>query len=286
MFCFGLGYVGAHVARTLQAKGWSVAGTTRCEEHYHKLELEGIEPHFFRFGHASEQVDRMLAGTTHLLITIPPGDEGDPVYNECRLAIGMLPDLQWLGYLSTTGVYGDHHGGWVNETSPMCADNERVERRVAAERYWLGLHDTMGIPAHIFRLSAIYGPGRSAFDALREGRARCIMKEGQVFSRIHVEDITRTLLASIDHPDPGEIYNLADDCPSPQHEVVRYAAELIGGEPPAEEAYESAQMSEMMREFYSSSRKVRNNKIKAKLGVELAYPDYKVGLRAILALEE
>lgn len=279
-FCFGLGYTGLRLARKLATEGWSVAGTTRFSEKYHQLKSEGIEAYFFRSDQVIEHPEAILKDTTHLLISIPPDKRGDAVYHSCKDAIEQLPDLKWVGYLSTTGVYGDHGGEWVDETTPTKATDDRVRARIEAEQQWLSLVEK-AVPMHIFRLAGIYGPGNSLIERVQSGAARRIMKPGHMFSRIHVDDIITTLKASIERPMAGEIYNLCDDMPASPDQVVEYAAQLVGIEPPPAEAYADAPMSEMMRSFYSANRKVRNDKIKAQLGVELAYPTYKHGLDAI-----
>jgi nucleoside-diphosphate-sugar epimerase len=213
---------------------------------------------------------------------VPPDAAGDPVIDLCGPAIAARRDLAWVGYLSTTGVYGHHGGGWVDENTALTPSGERGRRRVAAERAWLG---PPGLPTHIFRLAGIYGPGRSAFDSLRAGRAQRIDKPGQVFSRIHVEDIARTLRASLSKPHPGAVYNLCDDDPAPPADVIAYAAGLLGVPPPPLIPFAEAKLSEMGRSFYDDNKRVRNDRIKQELGVQLAFPDYRAGLAAILRAE-
>jgi len=250
LFCFGFGYSASYFAK---ARPWeSVYGTHRGD-----LPL-------------SETARAELAKATHILLSIPPDENGDIVLRE---DYEMNPE--WLGYLSTTGVYGNTNGGWVDENSPVAPVNDRSAWRVKAEKQWLEKG------AHIFRLSGIYGPGRSAIDELKAGTARRIAKPNQYFSRIHVEDIAQILAASVAKPTPGEIFNCADDYPCSAAEVVEYTAKLIGVEPPPLVAYEEAELSPMARSFYASSRRVRNDKIKQILGVSLKYPDYKAGLGAI-----
>ena len=200
--------------------------------------------------------------------------------------IGTLAgQLSWLGYLSTTGVYGDRTGGWVDETARLLPTGERGRRRVAAEQGWLQLWRDRGAPVHIFRLAAIYGPGRSAFDALRAGSAKRIDKPGQVFSRIHVEDLSNVLIASMERPRPGAVYNVCDDDPAPPEAVVAHAAELLGIAPPPLVPFEAAELSPMARSFYDDNKRVANRLLKTELGVILRYPDFRAGLAAILAEE-
>lgn len=282
-FCFGLGYTGQRLARKLATHGWSVAGTTRSPEKQEWLESQGIGASVFHSDAVSALPDD-VAQTTHLLISIPPDAQGDAVFRQYGEMIATLPQLVWLGYLSTTGVYGDCRGEWVDESSPTHAIDERVRKRIEAEQQWLSLASTHRTPVHLFRLAGIYGPDNSQIDRIKAGTARRIVKAGQYFSRIHVDDIVTTLLASMRRPQAGAIYNVCDDLPAPPDEVVCYAARLCGVTPPIEEAYEQAELSDMMRSFYSANRRVRNDKIKSQLGVELAYPTYREGLAAIARL--
>ncbi len=245
LFCFGFGYVASYFAT---AANWeSVHGTHRADF--------PLNP----------QDQQRLWEATHILHSIPPSAKLDFNYE-------MQP--KWFGYLSTTGVYGDTKGDWVDETSEVNPNNERTRQRVLAEQQWLN----SGLPVNVYRLSGIYGAGRSAIDDLKDGTAKRIYKENQFFSRIHVDDICKVLLASTNKT--GEIYNVADDLPAPSTEVVEYAAKLMGITPPPLVPYEKAELSEMARSFYASSRRVKNDKIKA-LGIKLAYPTYKEGLDAI-----
>ncbi|MFN4090371.1 MAG: NAD-dependent epimerase/dehydratase family protein [Alphaproteobacteria bacterium] len=234
-----------------------------------------------------EQPESALAGTTHVLLSVPPDAEGDPALDLhggdlVRCAGGSLA---WIGYLSTTGVYGDRGGGWVDETVPVRPGSERARRRAAAEASWLAFGRDRGVPVQIFRLPGIYGPGRSQIEAVRAGRAHRIDKPGQVFSRIHVDDIVAVLRASMARPRAGAVYNVADDLPAPSHDVTAFACDLLGVEPPPLVPYAAADLSPMARSFYAESRRVANRLIKAELGVTLRYPDYRAGLRAILAGE-
>ncbi len=271
LFCIGFGYCALALARRLRPQGWDIAGTCRDPGKAAKLAAEGftVEP-------PGAPID--LAGATHLLASAPPEAVGDPVLAAHGAAIAAA-GFAWIGYLSTTGVYGDRQGGWVDETSALEPTGERGRRRVAAEAAWLGLDP----PAHLFRLAGIYGPGRSALDTVRSGRAQRVIKPGQVFSRIHVEDVASVLEASIRQPSPGRAYNVADDDPAPPADVIAYAAELLGLEPPPAVPFETAELSEMARSFYADNKRVSNRRIKAELGVRLAYPDYRTGLGAILA---
>ncbi|MCX7353584.1 MAG: SDR family oxidoreductase [Alphaproteobacteria bacterium] len=275
LFCFGFGYTAAALAGALRAEGWSVAGTCRDEAKRAALAGQGIEAHLF--GRDCPLDPAAFQGADAVLVSIPPDGEGDPV----AALHGQALDARWVGYLSTTGVYGDRQGGWVDEDSARDAVSARGKRRVAAEDAWLALHKSHGVPAHLFRLAGIYGPGRSALDAVRAGTARRIDKPGQVFSRIHVLDIVQTLRVSIAKPAPGRAYNLADDCPAPPQDVIAYACELLGTALPPLVPFAETQLSEMARSFYAECKRVRNGRIKSELGVALAYPDYKAGLKAL-----
>lgn len=282
LFVFGLGYSALALARRLMANGFAVAGTVRSAERAVMLARQGIDAHVFSRGHAVPE--RALAGTTHLLASIPPDDDGDPALDAHAADIGRLRDLRWTGYLSTTGVYGDRGGDWVDEDSDLRPSGTRGLRRVAAEAAWRALGGP-GLPAHVFRLAGIYGPGRSALDTVRAGTARRIVKPGQVFSRIHVEDIATVLEASMARPEPGAVYNVCDDEAAPPQDVIAFACGLLGVAPPPEIAYDDAapSMSAMARSFYADSKRVSNRRMKERLGVRLAFPDYRAGLRAILA---
>ena len=230
----------------------------------------------------SAEVRGLLAGTTHALISIPPDLEGDVVLRHFRDDLAALGDLAWVGYLSTVGVYGDWQGQWVDETSPTRPISERSLRRVQAERAWLDFGKAAGKRVEVFRLAGIYGPGRSVIDTLRAGTARRIVKPGQVFNRIHVDDVARVLAAAIDRDTGHRIYNVSDDEPAPPQDVVAHAAELLGLPVPPEVAYEAAGLAGMAASFWAESKRVGNARIKADLGVELMYPTYREGLRALV----
>ncbi|WP_044564296.1 SDR family oxidoreductase [Azospirillum sp. B4] len=283
LFCFGLGFSATALAHRLMAAGWTVAGTCRTAEKAAALRARGIEAHVFAPG---QKLDPgTLAGTTHLLDSIPPTAEGDVVLAALAADILALPDLRWVGYLSTTGVYGNADGGWVDETAPVRPATERGKARAVAEAQWMALHDAHGLPVHRFRLPGIYGPGRSALDQVRAGTARRVDKKGQVFSRIHIHDLGSAVMASMDRPHPGAIYNVADDHPCPSPEVVAYAAQLLGVEPPPLLPFDQATLSPMATSFYGENKRISNARIKAELGVSLRYPSYREGLEDQLATE-
>ena len=279
LLSFGHGYSARALAARLVPQGWTIFGTTRNEAKFAALEGEGITPVLWPDGDLSAAFET----ASHLLISAGPDADGDPVLNRFRDQIAeMVPRLEWAGYLSTTGVYGDHQGGWVDEATPLTPSTRRGQMRVDAESDW---RSVPGLPLHIFRLAGIYGPGRGPFEKVRQGAARRIVKPGQVFSRIHVEDIAQVLEASIDRPSPGAIYNLCDDDPAPPQDVIGHAAELLGLPLPPEVDFEAADMSPMARSFYAESKRVSNARIKDELGVKLIYPDYRRGLEALLGAE-
>ncbi len=285
LFCFGLGYSALVLARRLRAVGWQVAGTAREADRVRELTGLGIDA--WRFDRDHPLPEAALVGATHVLSSVPPDTAGDPVLDHCAEAIVAAgSSLRWIGYLSTTGVYGDYRGAWVDETSPLRPSVDRAWRRVAAETAWLDLHRQHGLPVHVFRLAGIYGPGRSAIDDVRDGTARRIVKRGQVFSRIHVEDVATALRASMDRPNPGAIYNVCDDEAARPQDVIAFACALLGAAPPPEIPYEQAQLSPMAQTFWVDNKRVRNDRIKQELGVALIYPTYREGLRALVDQEK
>jgi nucleoside-diphosphate-sugar epimerase len=283
LFLFGYGFSGQALARRLAAKGWSVAATHRDPEGAARIAADGHTP--IDLGDR-DAVTEALGHTQALLVTAPPGSQGCPGLNNLvgpLAEAGAFPD--WIGYLSTTGVYGDRQGGWVTEASRLAAQSVEGARRVGAERDWLDVGRGMGLTVALFRLPGIYGPGRSAFDRLREGRARRIAAPGQVFSRIHVDDLAAGLEASIARPRAGGIYNLCDDEPAPNTDVIAHAAKLLGIAPPPEIALEDANLSAAAMRFYAESKRVSNARAKAELGWRPAYATYREGLASILKSE-
>lgn len=281
LFCFGLGYSALRLADAVRADGWDVAGTCRDEATRDAMRARGIEAHLFDGGHGALD-PAALAGATHLLSSVPPDEAGDPVLAAHGGDIAAIGTLSWAGYLSTTGVYGDRDGGWVDETTPPNPGMARTRHRLAAERQWRNYGSAQAIPLHVFRLAGIYGPGRSALDQVRAGTARRRVKPGQVFSRIHVDDLVGVLRASMAAPDAGAVYNVCDDEPAPAADVVAFACDLLGADAPPEIPLEQAGLSPMARSFYGECRRVCNARIKRELGITLRYPDYRAGLRAVL----
>ncbi len=274
LLSLGHGYSAQALARRLIPQGWQVIGTTRNSAKADSLRAEGVTPLLW-----PGDLGPALAQATHILASAAPDAAGDPF-------LQTVPDLAlapatWVGYLSTTGVYGDHKGAWVDESTPLTPASDRGRQRVLAEGQWLAT----GLPVHIFRLAGIYGPGRGPFEKVRDGTARRIIKPGQIFSRIHVDDIALVLEASIRRPNPGAAYNVCDDNPAPPEDVLSHAASLLGLPNPPAIPFESAEMSPMARSFYGESKRTRNNRIKTDLGVSLLYPDYPAGLAALLQAE-
>jgi nucleoside-diphosphate-sugar epimerase len=285
LFCFGLGYSAVVLARRRLADGWSVAGTCQSEQKRRDLAALGIEAHLFDRDRPLTAAAAILDGATHLLSSVPPDETGDAVLDGVGRAIVARRDWRWVGYLSTTGVYGDTAGAAVDEAAPLAPTSARSRRRVAAEAAWLALHSEHGVPVHVFRLAGIYGPGRSPLDKVRDGTAQRIVKPGHAFGRIHVDDIAAVLMASMARPDPGAVYNVCDDEPAPPADVVDFACRLLGVAPPPPVAFEAAAktMSPMALTFWRDNRRVDNRRLKRDLGVRLAYPTYREGLQAILA---
>jgi nucleoside-diphosphate-sugar epimerase len=275
LLSLGHGYSARALARRLIPQGWTVIGTTRNPAKAAALRDEGVAPLMW-----PADLGPALAQATHILCSAAPDGLGDPF-------LQAVPEIArakagWVGYLSTTGVYGDHQGGWVDENTPLTATSDRGRQRALAEGQWLAT----GLPVHIFRLAGIYGPGRGPFEKVRDGTARRIIKPGQVFSRAHVDDIAQVLEASIRHPNPGAAYNVCDDNPCPPEEVLSHAARLLNLPDPPEVPFDEAEMTPMQRAFYGESKRVRNDRIKDELGVKLLYPDYPAGLAALLRDEQ
>ncbi|SFC35461.1 Nucleoside-diphosphate-sugar epimerase [Salipiger profundus] len=279
LLSLGHGYSAQALARRLLPQGWTIFGTTRDPEKVDSLRDAGVIPILWE----RPAIEDALGAASHLLISAGPGPQGDPALRLCDDAIREhARRLDWAGYLSTTGVYGDHDGGWVDETTPLTPTTHRGELRLMAETAWRDIPD---LPLHIFRLAGIYGPGRGPFAKVRRGTARPIVKPGQVFSRTHVEDIAQVLEASIRQPNPGAAYNVCDDLPAPPQDVLHFAAELLGVTLPPEQDFDAAEMSDMARSFYAENKRVSNRRIREELGVKLLYPDYRTGLRALLDAE-
>lgn len=278
LLSFGHGYSARALARLLMQRGWRVVGTTRSPSRLESLGADCSEAVVW----PGADMGPLLGEATHILISVAPDEQGDPVLSALHGELAVhAGHLDWVGYLSTTAVYGDHQGAWVDESTPVSPASRRGEWRVLAENQWRAFAEQHSLALAIFRLAGIYGPGRGPFAKLKAGTARRIVKPGQVFSRIHVEDIARVLAASIEKPRAGAIYNVCDDEPAPPEDVIGYAARLLGvPEPPAED-FATAEMTRMARSFYGENKRVRNDLIKRELGVKLQYPNYRAGLDAL-----
>ena len=283
VFFFGMGYsslAAAHSIHEIVDPDVPIAGTTRTEEGVERLAESPYRLHVFDGTRPGTTLGPDLRKATHVVLSIPPNDSGDPAYNFHRSDLDGAQGLQWLCYYSTVGVYGDFGGSWIDENAPTRPLNARSEHRVAAEAAWRNYAGERGLPLLVLRLAGIYGPGRSSFDKLREGTARRIIKQGQVFNRIHVDDIGRiTALAA--KAKLGGTFNLSDEEPAPPQDLVEYAAKLMGVPVPPGIPFETAQMTEMARSFYSDNKRVSSKAITAALGTTLTYPNYRVGLDAI-----
>lgn len=283
LFSFGHGYSAQALARRLLPQGWAITGTTRSANKAQEFDSAGVAPLVL----GQDPILPRLSQATHLLISAAPGPDGDPMLHHYREAlVEAAPHLKWVGYLSTTGVYGDHGGDWVTEETALTPATKRGIARVEAEAAWQSFTRDLGLNLSIFRLAGIYGPGRGPFAKVRSGKARRIIKPGQIFSRIHVEDIAQVVEAAIHRPELSGIYNVCDDLPVPPQDVIGYAAELLGLPLPPEEDFATADMTPMARSFYAESKKVSNEKMKRDLSVNLIYPDYKTGLKALLKLDQ
>ena len=294
LFCFGMGYSALELAGRLAPRGWTVAGTATSAAGIARLEQLGFEAHAFE-GHAHSQaptqaddiqpIDAKLASRvdtiTHAVLSVPPDSAGDPVLRRFGRALASAPNLRWIGYLSTIGVYGDHQGGWVDETTPPTPGSERSRRRIEAETAWQEFGTKTNCKIQIFRLAGIYGPGRSAIDNVLDGSARRIIKPGQVFNRTHVADIARVLEAAILKPCNPAIFNVTDDEPARPQDVIAFAAGLLNVPVPPGINFDEATFSPMGRSFYSENKRVRNDLIKTALGITLQYPTYREGLTAL-----
>lgn len=273
LLSLGHGYSAQALAHLLIPQGWQVIGTTRNAARAEAFRACGVEPLLL-----PGPLAPALARATHVMTSVAPDGAGDPILRDHSAELAAARP-EWVGYLSTTAVYGDHQGGWVDEETPLTPSTERGAARVRAEADWAAL----GLPLHIFRLAGIYGPGRGPFEKVRDGTARRIIKPGQVFSRIHVEDIAQVVAASMARPRPGAVYNVCDDDPAPPEDVIGHAAELLHLPVPPAIPYDQAEMTPMARSFYAESKRVRNDRIKDELGVRLRYPTYREGLAALLA---
>jgi nucleoside-diphosphate-sugar epimerase len=268
LLCFGFGFSAQALSRQLKRDEWRVTGTSRSTEGAASITAQGFE------GVRFDDLKTIKATVTHIVSSVPPDREGDPVLR--RFADQLAKPIDWIAYLSTTGVYGNHDGAWVDENTPLTPNTERGMRRLMAEQAWLKRS------AHVFRLAGIYGPGRNVLENLRDGTAKRVIKPGQFFSRIHVDDIAGVLVASIEAPHPGRVYNVADDEPCPPQDVVAYGAKLLGLPVPPDVPFSQAELSPMARSFYEDSKRVSNERVKRELGYVFKYPTYREGLKGLV----
>jgi dTDP-4-dehydrorhamnose reductase len=281
LFVFGLSYTAQAFIRSKHAQWSRVSGTVRHAEKARQLQLAGIRAYPLMEEFDASGLAADIRSADALLVSAPPSDKGDPCLGRFRAAIASADNLRWIGYLSTTGIYGDHGGAWIDESTPPTPQSARSVERLAAEQDWQTFGREAGKPVQVFRLSGIYGPGRNPLVNLARGTAHRIVKPGQVFSRIHVDDIAAVLWASMQRSRQGAVYNVADDEPAPPQDVVSYAAHLANVAPPPEVPYEAADLSPMARSFYAENKRVSNRLIKEELGVRLSYPTYREGLQAL-----
>lgn len=278
MLFLGFGLSAQTLAPRLDKTHWRITGTSRSAAGADRVRALGHE------GVVFDDLKGIPDDVTHIVSSVPPDRMGDPVLAHLGAAlVANASKLQWVAYLSTTGVYGDHGGAWTDENTPLTPNTERGERRLQAEQAWLHLYHQYGLPLHIFRLAGIYGPGRNQLLSVRDGTAKRVIKTGQVFSRVHVEDIAGILQASMTRPHPGRAYNVADDEPCPPQDVVEHAARLLGEPVPPDVPFEAAELSPMARSFYADSKRVSNDRVKSELGYRFIYPNFRAGLAALLA---
>lgn len=279
LFCFGMGYSARATVTRMTPRLDRVWGTTRSGDNAPAIAALGAEPIVWAGGEPDEKMAGALSKASHVLVSVAPDADGDPVLGGCATQL-TDSEPQAISYLSTVGVYGDHGGAWVDEASECRPVSERSKRRVAAEQAWLDFGKETGIPVSVIRLSGIYGPGRGPFRKLTDGTSRRIVKDGQVFNRIHVDDIAQIVEAALVKRAAG-IFNGTDDEPAPPQDVIAYAADLIGIEPPPEVPFEEADMTPMAKSFYGENKRVRNDRIKRELGVALIHPTYREGLTSV-----
>ncbi len=278
LFCFGYGYTASALTAELAGSDAAIIGTRRSVRHT----LDQVTLVEFRGDGRDRSVADALTGVTHVLVSIPPDLEGDPVLRHHGADLAGLSSLQWIGYLSTIGVYGDTGGAVVDETSAVRPASERSLRRQVAEAAWRRFGSEHGKRVEIFRLPGIYGPGRSIIEALRAGTARRIVKLGQVFNRIHVADLAHVLALAMRSEPVFDVYNVADDEPAPPEDVVVYAAELLGLPPPPAIEFAAAKLTPMAASFYGECKRVSNARIRSGLHAVLKYPTYREGLLSIV----
>lgn len=273
---FGAGYSGKSFGKNAANSRARVFGTTRSAENATNLKSLGITPLLFDGTTVTDELARVIEDATEIVISVAPGEDGDPILNAAENHLADAAELKWIAYLSTVGVYGNHDGAWVNENTECRPVSKRSIQRVAAENEWLDFARKRRLPLSILRLSGIYGPGRNALKNMIEGKARRLVKPGQVFNRIHVADIACSLLFLADKRADG-IFNVTDNLPSPPQDVVEYAASVTKIDPPEPIDFDTATLSPMARSFYGENKRVSNAKIKS-IGFQFSYPDYRYAL--------
>ena len=283
---FGLGYSAGFFARAALAKGWEVTGTVRSAEKAGELSKQGLHTLVFGGFAVSTPLSKLLAEADAVLVSAQPDESGDPVLGALAEKLAAAENLRWIGYLSTIGVYGDHGGAWIDEAAECRPTSRRSRQRLEIERDWLAFGERSGKPVQIFRLSGIYGPGRNPITKLRAGSATRLVKPGQVFNRIHVDDIAGVLMASLEKPRAGAVYNVTDDEPAAPQDVVSFAAEVAGLTPPPESPFDPAKLSPMAASFYGENKRVSNALVKRELGYAFRYPEYRQALRDLAAAGE
>lgn len=281
LFCFGLGYSATALAARLAGEGWRVSATATTRAGAERIAALGYQAFVFDGTAGDPGIAAALGEATHVLVSAPPGTAGDPVLRQFGGDLAASTRVSWIGYLSTIGVYGDWQGAWVDETCELKPGSERSMRRAAAEAAWLDLGERSGKRVIVFRLAGIYGPGRSAVDNVLDGTARRIVKPGQVFNRIHRDDIAGVVMAAIKGTPRHAIYNVCDDDPGPPQDVVAFAAELLGVPVPPEVPFEHAKLSPMGASFYAENKRASNARAKGDLGWRLQYSSYREGMRMI-----
>lgn len=281
LLLLGHGYAAERIATRHGEAYGRVIATARTAEKVAELRTRGLDAYLFDGNSVSPDFAVALRPVTHVVSSIPPKDSGDPALAVLAPELARSPNLAVVGYLSTTGVYGDRLGGWVDEDTEPAPTGTRGARRLAAEGLWHAFADLHGAASVRFRLPGIYGPGRNTLVQLREGKAKRIVKPGHVFSRIHVDDLADTVAAALAQPSAGSVWNVTDDEPAPPQDVVTFAARLMGVEPPPAVPFDEAELSDMARTFWNENKRVANRGIKERLGVTLAYPTYREGLRAL-----
>ena len=273
----GAGFSGSAIAKAFLPLAESVTGTTRSEDKLAGLLALGIDALVYDGTTISPELAAAMKRTTHLIQSIAPGRDGDPMMRPGTPSLAeLMPNLEWAGYLSTVGVYGDHGGAWVAEDASLEPISARSVERVAAEQAWLAVGQVQNIPVAVLRLSGIYGPGRNAFCNLAAGTARRLIKPNQVFNRIRVEDIAGATVF-LSGRSIGGVFNITDHEPAPPQDIVAEAARLMGVAPPPEMPFETAELSPMARSFYGENKRVSNTRLRD-LGFVFRFPDYRISL--------